>query len=59
MKVVDLKGAIVWKSDHGSESGWKNDIPSILYQHIVGTFLTVMQKRISDERNFNVEEITF
>jgi hypothetical protein len=51
-------GVAVWKSDHGSESGWRNDIPALLYQHIVATLLNVMQKRISDEPGFNVEEIT-
>jgi hypothetical protein len=58
MKVVDLKGAIVWKTDHGSDSGWKSDIPAILYQHIVGTLLNDMQKRLSNDPNLNVEEIT-
>jgi hypothetical protein len=39
----------------GYSSGWKNDIPLHVYEHITRTFLHVMQNQIAAISDFNYE----
>jgi hypothetical protein len=55
-------GPPVFKIERIKGSGWKNDIPGLVYEHIVGSFLNVMQKKmqeqISSNTDFDVQDIT-